>query len=132
MSGTLYSEDGRDISSLFTLEIDGQKVDGRTQAARFFKRIAGDLTDQLAREPKASEALLLRQAATLGFLCDRDTARLMAGEAIDEENYRRNAQALGAILIKLGMAAKSRDVTKKGSAIADPLADAINAAWQTS
>ena len=123
-------DDGRDITALFTLEIDGGKVDGRSQAARVFKRIAGDLTDQLARDPKPSEAMILRNAATFAFLCDRDTARLMAGQEIDEENYRRNAQALGASLIKLGMAQKSRDVTKGGSKGGDPFADAINATYR--
>lgn len=122
--------DHREIGALFSLEIEGGKVDGRSQAARFFKRTAGELTDQLAREPKPSEAILLRNAATLAFLCDRDTARLMAGQEIDEENYRRNAQALGAVLIKLGMAQKSRDVTKGGSKGRDPFADAINATYR--
>ena len=122
--------DHRAITGLFNLEIDGERADGRSQAARTFKRIAGDLTDQLARSPKPSEQLLLRNAATLAFLCDRDTARLIAGQAIDEENYRRNAQALGSVLIKLGMAAKSRDVTKGGSKGEDPFATAINATYR--
>jgi len=113
-----------------TLEIEGEQIDGRSQAARRFKVIIGDLADQLARQPKASEALLLRNAATLAYLCDRDTARLMAGAEIDEENYRRNAQALGGVLIKLGMASKSRDVTKKGAAGGDPFADAINGSFE--
>ena len=118
-----------DLSAVFNLEIAGQKVDGRTVAARSFRVIAGDLMDQLARQPKPSEAVMIRQAATLAFLCDRDTACLIAGEKFDEENYRRNTQALGAVLIKLGMAAKSRDVTKGGSKGGDPFADAINATW---
>lgn len=130
MNSHLSPEESRDVSALFALEIEGGKVDGRSQAARFFKRIAGDLTDQLARDPKPSEAILLRQAATLGYLCDRDAARLMAGQEIDEENYRRNAQALGGVLIKLGMAQKSRDVTKGGSKGGDPFADAINATYR--
>jgi hypothetical protein len=112
------------------LEIDGERIDGRSQAARTFKRIATDLADQLGRAAKPSEQLLLRNAATLALLCDRDTARLVGGQGIDEENYRRNAQALGGILIKLGMASKSRDVTKRGAAGADPFADAINASFE--
>lgn len=112
------------------LEIDGERINGRSQAARTFKRIATDLADQLGRVARPSEQLLLKNAATLALLCDRDTARLVAGQAIDEENYRRNAQALGAALIKLGMAAKSRDMTKRGSAGGDPFADAINASFE--
>lgn len=123
------TDEHRDITALFSLEIDGGKADGRSQAARAFKRIAGDLMDQLARTPKASDGLLLRNAATLAFLCDRDTARLMAGQTIDEENYRRNAQALGGVLIKLGMASKSRDITKGSQSRGDPFAEAIEAAY---
>lgn len=119
-----------DLSAVFNLEIAGRKVDGRTVAARTFRVIAGDLLDQLARQPKPSEQVMIRQAATLAFLCDRDTACLIAGEKFDEENYRRNTQALGAVLIKLGMAAKSRDVTKRGSQGGDPFADAINATYR--
>ena len=123
--------DTADLAAVFNLEIAGRKVDGRTVAARSFRVIAGDLMDQLARQPKPSEAVMIRQAATLAFLCDRDTACLIAGEKFDEENYRRNTQSLGAVLIKLGMAAKSRDVTKGGSKGSDPFADAINATYTT-
>jgi len=127
---TQYIDDSRALDSLFAFDIDGQKVDGRTQAARYFKTELTALIDQLARTPKASDAYLLRNAATLAFLCDRDTARIMAGQEVDQENYRRNAQALGAVLIKLGMASKSRDVTKGGSKGGDPFADAINATYR--
>lgn len=130
MTTNQNNADNHDIANVFSPEIDGTRVDGRTQAARFFKRVAGELTDQLARTPKASDALLLRNAATFAYLCDRDTARLMAGQTIDEENYRRNAQALGGVLIKLGMASKSRDVTKASSRSDDPFADAINATYR--
>lgn len=118
------------LSTVYSLELAGRKVDGRTLPARAFRVIAGDLLHQLARFPKPSEAILIRQAATLAFLCDRDTAALMAGEAFDEENYRRNTVALGSALVKLGMAQKSRDVTKGGSKGGDPFADAINATYR--
>ena len=118
------------LSTVYSLELAGRKVDGRTLSARAFRVIAGDLLHQLARFPKPSEAILIRQAATLAYLCDRDTAALMAGEAFDEENYRRNTVALGSALVKLGMAQKSRDVTKGGSKGGDPFADAINATYR--
>lgn len=129
MNYTDNALDTADLSAVFNLEIAGRKVDGRTVAARSFRVIAGDLLDQLSSSPKPSEAVMIRQAATLAFLCDRDTACLIAGEKFDEENYRRNTQTLGAVLIKLGMAAKSRDVTKGGSKGGDPFADAINATY---
>ena len=130
MNSNTNAPDTADLSAIFSLEIAGRKVDGRTLSARAFKVVAGDLMDQLARLPKPAEAILIRQAATLAFLCDRDTACLIAGEKFDEENYRRNAQALGAVLIKLGMASKPRDVTKASSRSDDPFADAINATYR--
>jgi hypothetical protein len=130
---TIQSDsDNRAMAGLFTFDLDGQKVDGRTQAARFFKTEVTALIDQLGRTPKPSDTYLLRNAATLAYLCDRDTARLMAGQTVDEENLRRNVQALGGVLIKLGMASKSRDVTKGSSQGNDPFADAINATYSVS
>ena len=39
-----------DLAAVFNLEIAGQKVDGRTVAARSFRMIAGDLMDQLSAQ----------------------------------------------------------------------------------
>lgn len=95
------------------LVIGGRKIDGRTIEAKRFRALIIDLTTQLERNPTASERMLLLNAATLATLCERDTADLLEGKEIDQENYRRNQQALGGVLIKLGMAAKSRDVRKR-------------------
>ncbi|WP_188064238.1 hypothetical protein [Sphingobium sp. KCTC 72723] len=95
------------------LMVGGRKVDGRTLEARRFKAIAGDLIIQLGRGPTASERALLYAAATFAMLCERDTESLLAGQGIDQENYRRNVAMLGQQLVKLGMAKKSRDVTKR-------------------
>lgn len=95
------------------LIIGGRKIDGRTHEAKRFRTIAGDLTIQLARHPVAAERVMLTQAATLAMLCERFTADVLDGKPVDEENYRRNVQALGGLLVKLGMAAKSRDITKR-------------------
>jgi hypothetical protein len=38
---------------------------------------------------------------------------LLEGCKVNEGNYRRHLQALGNVMTELGMAAKSRDVTKR-------------------
>lgn len=55
---------------------------------------------------------MLRRAAAFSALCEKDEEAIAAGEDFDQENYRRNAQALRSTLVSLGMAKKSRDVTK--------------------
>lgn len=107
------------------LIIGGRKIDGRTIEARRFRSLATDLAGQLQRNPTPAERLLLLQAATLATLCERFTADLLDGKPVEEEPYRRNCQALGAILVKLGMAAKSRDVTKRDRTALDDFGAAL-------
>lgn len=45
-------------------------------------------------------------------MCERFAADLLEGKPIEDEPYRRNVSALGAVRIKLGMAANSRDVAE--------------------
>ncbi|OBX18570.1 hypothetical protein A9995_11425 [Erythrobacter sp. QSSC1-22B] len=95
------------------LVIAGRKIDGRTTEARRFRSLAYDLAAQLQRNPTPAERALLLNAATLATLCERFTADLLEGKPVEDEPFRRNVAALSAVLIKLGMAAKSRDVTKR-------------------
>jgi hypothetical protein len=107
------------------LVIAGRKIDGRTMEARRFRSLATDLAAQLQRSPSPAERLLLLNAATLATMCERFTADLLEGKPVEEEPYRRNVAALSAILIKLGMAAKSRDVTKRDRAGLDDFGAAL-------
>jgi hypothetical protein len=109
----------------FELTIAGRKIDGRTVEARRFRALGGDLMSQLARNPSAAERMLILNAATLAMLCERAAADLIEGKAIDEENYRRNLTMLGSILVKLGMAMKSRDITKGSRKVADDFGAAL-------
>jgi hypothetical protein len=109
----------------FELVVAGRKVDGRTMEAKRFRSIGSDLTEQLGRTPTASERLLLMNAATLAMLCEQTTADLLEGKVVDEENYRRNAALLGQSLIKLGMAKKSRDVSKHDAVGGDDFGAAL-------
>ena len=114
-----------DIVGASDLIIDGERVDQRSVIARRWRENIADLALQLGDHTTPAEGMLLRRAATFAALCERDEAALMKGEAIDEESYRRNATALGAALVKLGLAAKSRDVTKAQSKLYDAHAAAI-------
>jgi hypothetical protein len=109
----------------FELTIAGRKIDGRTVEARRFRALGSDLMCQLARRPTATERMLIMNAATLAMLCERAAADLLEGKAIDEENYRRNVTMLGSILVKLGMAMKSRDITKGSRKGADEFGAAL-------
>lgn len=107
------------------LIIAGRKIDGRTTDAKRFRALATDLAAQLQRDPTPAERILLVNAATLAMLCERFAADLLEGKEVNEENYRRNLQALGNVMIKLGMAAKSRDVTKRDRAGQDDYGAAV-------
>lgn len=107
------------------LIIGGRKIDGRTIEAKRFRSLATDLAAQLQRNPTASERMLLMQAATLNTLCEKFTADLLEGKPVEDASYRQNCQALGAILVKLGMAAKSRDVTKRDRSALDDFGAAL-------
>lgn len=109
----------------FDMSIAGRKIDGRTLEAKRFRAIGTDLTEQLGRNPTASERLLLMNAATLAMLCEQATADLLEGKPVDHENHRRNVALLGQLLIKLGLAKKSRDVSKRDSAGSDDFGAAL-------
>lgn len=108
-----------EIPTQYELIVAGRKIDNRTIEARHFRTIAGDLQIQLGRSPLASERILITNAAMLAMLCDQAVADMLEGKTVDNENYRRNVAQLGQILIKLGLAKKSRDITKSDSAHAD-------------
>jgi len=109
----------------FEFTVAGRKIDQRTVEARRFRTIGGELQMQLQRDPTASERLLLMNAATLAMLCEKATADLLEGKPVDEENLRRNMTMLGSTLIKLGLAKKSRDVTKGDAAGVDDFGAAL-------
>ena len=122
--------DSTDLISVLSVQIDGKPVDGRTQAARNFKRTVKDLARQLGKTPTASQQVLLKHAATLSVLCDRDTAKILQGEDIDENNFRQNAARLGQLLVRLGLALMTRDVSKKDRPQDDAFSDAVNASYE--
>ncbi|MBO1022930.1 hypothetical protein IPV08_23515 [Methylobacterium sp. SD274] len=124
-------KDIAEIVGASDLVIDGERVDQRSITARRWRSSLADLAMQMGDHVSPSEGMMLRRAATLAYLCERDEASLLKGEEIDQENYRRNAAALGATLIKLGMASKSRDVTKRDARLIDAHAAAVLATYES-
>ena len=114
-----------ELEPAFELIVAGRKIDNRTAEARRFRTLGSELTMQLARSPNAAERMLIMNAATLAMLCERDAADLLEGKKIDPESYRRNVTLLGSILVKLGMAMKSRDVTKRDRTAGDDFGAAL-------
>jgi len=100
----------KDALKLPELLIDGQKIDGRTAIARRYRDQLAGLNVQLGGSPSIAESMLMRRAATLTTLCERDELKILNGEQIDEHNYRQNAGVLKGILINLGTVKKSRDI----------------------
>ena len=124
-------KDIAEIVGASDLVLDGERVDQRSITARRWRSNLADLAMQLGDHVTPSEAMLFRRAATLAFLCERDEARVMQGDEIEEEGYRRNGAALGAMLIKLGLAAKSRDVTKRDARMIDAHAASVLATYDS-
>jgi hypothetical protein len=114
------------VPAEFDLVLAGERIDGRTVMARHFRQMAGDLIAQMGNFVSPSEKMMVRHAATLSILCEMDVKKLVEGQDIDQENYRRNVQALRAGLVNLGLAKKSRDITKAdGSRLYDAHTAAI-------
>lgn len=109
---TIREQKMSDDLKLPELLIDGQKIDGRTAIARRYRDQLSGLNIQLGNAPTMAEAMMMRRAATLAVLCERDELRILNGEPIDESNYRQNASHMRGALINLGLVKKSRDITR--------------------
>ncbi|WP_157196457.1 hypothetical protein [Methylobacterium sp. 88A] len=93
------------------LMIDGEPFDRRSITARRWCSSFADLAMQIGGGVTLSEAMMLRRAANLAMMCERDEARVMRGDeddVVDEEHYRRNASASKAALMGPGMASTAR------------------------
>lgn len=96
-----------DIDAL-KLITGGNQIDARCHEARQFREIGRELALQLGRAVTPSERILLRNAATLSVLCDQDTVKMLKGDPVDQENYRRNVQTLSGLMVKLGFVKPQR------------------------
>jgi hypothetical protein len=99
--------------------LDSIGADLRTLHGRRWRDHVRHLAEQLGNEPTASQGLLLRRCATLNMFLESAEAKMLAGQEVDEAAFVRNANAMQNILIKLGLASKSRDITKGDSETAD-------------
>lgn len=107
------------------LEVDGARVDLRSRLGRRWKTCIRNLSDQLGGSITASQGLLLRRVATLSVILERQEAELLNGGTIDEGAYRASLDKQRALLLQLGLAARSRDITKGDRIAPDEHADSI-------
>jgi hypothetical protein len=74
---------------------------------------------------KSSFKDLLRRTSEATLICNYWPLSWGESKEVEEEPYRRNVTAPNAVLIKLGMAMQSRDVTKKGRPALDDYGAAL-------
>lgn len=88
-------------------------VDGRSQLARRYRDILGDLVSDLGGPEHTSTAQLAiaRRAATLCVWCERAEADMAGGEDIDVGEYTTVSNAMRRLLCDLGLERRARDVT---------------------
>lgn len=84
-------------------------IDGRSQAARRYRDVVREFTDQFeqqaGREANAAESQLLRRAAALALKCEAFEARLARGDDdADDADYTRDVGQFQRCLRALGLA----------------------------
>ncbi|MBT4905931.1 MAG: hypothetical protein HOL07_00885 [Rhodospirillaceae bacterium] len=89
------------------------QVDGRTAPARAFKMAVADIVADLGGTAVISRAQLelARRAAGMSVLAGQIEVNLIAGDAIDVDQYVTITNALGRTLSRLGLKRELRDVT---------------------
>lgn len=107
------------------LVLAGETIDRRTSIARRWRAVGEDLVAQLGRVTTPSEMILLKQAASLAVLNERDIAAMLKGEEIDQDNYRKNVKAFTDLMVRLGLAKQSRDFRKSDYPGENPFAAAL-------
>ncbi len=119
--------DGRKLTARVeaVVGLESLGIDLRTREGRRWRDHIRRLADQLGGEPTASQGLLLRRAASLAIFLENAEARLLEGEQVDQARYVANTNALRGLLIQLGLASKSRDITKANQTTPDDHAAAI-------
>lgn len=88
-------------------------VDGRTQEARRFRDILGEIVSDMGGASGLSEGQkqLARRAAMLSVQCEGLEAKAVAGEAIDPEVFGKLTDRLGRAFARIGLKRVARDVT---------------------
>jgi hypothetical protein len=105
--------------------LDSIGVDLRTLHGRRWRDHVRHLAEQLGNEPTASQGLLLRRCATLAMFVEQAESKMLEGQDIDQAAYVRNSNAMRSMLVQLGLASKSRDITKGDNTVEDSHAVAI-------
>ena len=88
-------------------------VDGRTEAARRFRDVLGQIVADLGGADLLSEGQrqLARRAAMLSVEAERMEASAVAGDAFDLDAFGSLSDRLGRCFNRIGLQRRSRDVT---------------------
>jgi len=89
------------------------QLDGRTNAARQFERLVGDITSDLGgcEAISAIETALIEAFAGAAVTLDNLNVRLVLGETIDLSQHALCVSAMVRVASRLGLQRRSRDVT---------------------
>lgn len=85
--------------------------DNRSALARRLRDLVSDLSIQLGGDPTPAEGAIIRRAATLAILAERDEATLAKGQEIDLAGYRATSLALASLLGRIGLRRRLKDAT---------------------
>lgn len=91
------------ISNGKTLFFDS---DGRTRAARRYRDVLANLSSLFGRSPNEAEGALLRRAATLVVLAERQDSLLVRSETVDPVKVCRLSGALTRVFVALDLLGK--------------------------
>jgi len=88
-------------------------LDRRTNAARIFDRLVGDIESDLGGRDQltAIERSLVEAYAGAALVLDNLNARLLRGEAIDIGEHAQAVSAMVRVAARLGIQPRQRDVT---------------------
>jgi len=88
-------------------------LDRRTNAARIFDRLVGDIESDLGGRDQltAIERSLVEAYAGAALVLDNLNARLLCGEAIDIGEHAQAVSAMVRVAARLGIRRRQRDVT---------------------
>lgn len=84
------------------------RVDGRSSAARRFRKLCQIFTDDLNGEISAAEGALIRQAAAMTMQAEDLQAALLRGDTVDTDAMVRLSNASARLLSALGVQRRKR------------------------
>lgn len=86
-------------------------LDGRSAAARRYRDLVVEFTNDIGGDPSEAQKQLIRRAASLSVWCEVQEVRLANGEDIDIGPLTTATNSLRRVLADIGLERQPRDVT---------------------